>query len=114
MNEVNNSSEQKASLPHMPVPTNQQNHGLQILPLLRSLLPYASGKYCYALATLVPTIVLPAFARSCFADIGKRKSCPSFNPINPGSDNLTFCPLLPEVVLLTWDRNPTRKILPII
>ncbi|WP_147321985.1 hypothetical protein [Mucilaginibacter conchicola] len=50
-----------------------QNHGLQNLaPTLFAQGP-AIGKYCYALANTPSTIVLPAFARSFFAD-WKRKS----------------------------------------
>ncbi|MGZ3822298.1 MAG: hypothetical protein ACXVB6_17020, partial [Mucilaginibacter sp.] len=46
----------------------RQNHGLQNLaPLFVPACPCFS-KYCYALPTLEPTIVLPDFARSCSAD----------------------------------------------
>jgi hypothetical protein len=43
-------------------------------PLLRTLIAYASGKNCYALPTLVATIVFSAFGRSFFADRGLRKA----------------------------------------
>ncbi|WP_183548948.1 hypothetical protein [Mucilaginibacter sp. AK015] len=59
----------KVSLPHKAFnPQTGQNHGLQNLATTSFAHPYASGKYCYALAPLKATIVLPAFARSCFAD----------------------------------------------
>ncbi|WP_292970845.1 hypothetical protein, partial [Mucilaginibacter sp.] len=46
--------------------------GCKNLPLLRSLIAIASGKYCYAFATHKATTVLPAFARSFFADNQRR------------------------------------------
>ncbi|WP_221262182.1 hypothetical protein, partial [Mucilaginibacter sp. AK015] len=57
-------------MPHKAfVPQSRQNHGLQNLASTSFAPgPCASGKYCYALAPLKATIVLLAFARSCFAD----------------------------------------------
>ncbi|PAW92030.1 hypothetical protein CKK33_00375 [Mucilaginibacter sp. MD40] len=55
-----------------------QNHGLQILPPLRSLIAIASGKYCYAFAMHKATTVLPAFVRSFFAD--NQKKIPQTEP----------------------------------
>jgi hypothetical protein len=59
----------KASLPHKAFALqNGQNHGLEsFAPLAFALFPRFS-KISYAPATRKPTIVLPTFSRSCFAD----------------------------------------------
>ncbi|MBB5397724.1 hypothetical protein [Mucilaginibacter sp. AK015] len=64
------SSQQKGFFAHKAFTLQgRQNHGLQNLaPTSFAPGPCASGKYCYALAALKAIIVLPAFARSCFAD----------------------------------------------
>jgi hypothetical protein len=61
-------------------PQAARTAGCKILPQLRSHKPHASGKYCYALATAQPTIVLPAFAQSFFAD-GETKEKISFGSL---------------------------------
>jgi hypothetical protein len=59
-------------LPHRAfAPQTGQNHGLESFAPLRSLIVPRFCKISYALASLKATIVLPAFARSCFADGGK-------------------------------------------
>jgi hypothetical protein len=54
-----------------------QNHGLESFAPLAFALALRFSKISYALATLKATIVLPAFARSCFADPEEK------NPVNP-------------------------------
>jgi hypothetical protein len=59
----------KASLPHGPLPCKaDRTTGWNLLPPLRSLIAPCFSKISYALATHKATIVLPVFARSCFAD----------------------------------------------
>jgi len=43
----------------------RQNLGWNLFALLRTLNPNASAKISYAPQPHIPTIVLPAFARSC-------------------------------------------------
>jgi hypothetical protein len=63
----------EASLPHMPLPRKSvRTTGWNLLPYWRSLLPAHLQKSlcpCHPQAT----IVLPAFARSCFADMEEEK-----------------------------------------
>jgi hypothetical protein len=78
MNAVNKSSQQKGFFPHWAfAPQIGQNHGLESFAPLRTRLPLLLQKFlcpCRPQATLV----LPAFARSCFADAERKE-----NPINP-------------------------------
>jgi hypothetical protein len=63
-----NQVSKNASMPHRAfAPQTGQNQGLESFARLRSLMP-SFYKISYALATLKATIVLPVFARSCFAD----------------------------------------------
>jgi hypothetical protein len=64
----------EASSPHRPLPRNRQNHGPEIFCLLRPRWPLASAKVSNAPAARKASIVLPAFARSCFADAELRNS----------------------------------------
>jgi len=74
MNAVNNSSRQKGFFAaHGLCPANRAEPRLESFALLRSLIAPRFSKISYALATLKATIVLPAFALSCFADGGKEK-----------------------------------------
>jgi len=68
----------KASLPH-PAFTPQigQNHGLESFAPLRSLIGPRFSKISYVLAALKATIVLPAFARSCFCRPELQNTLPS-------------------------------------
>ncbi|WP_256540455.1 hypothetical protein [Mucilaginibacter aquariorum] len=61
----------KASLPHKAFALQiGQNHGLESFSPLRSLIGPRFSKISYAPTAHKATIVLPAFARSCFADGG--------------------------------------------
>ena len=63
----------KASLPHKAFALQtRQNHGLESFAPLRSLIAIASAKFPMPLQPHKATIVLPAFARSCFADREKK------------------------------------------
>jgi hypothetical protein len=60
-------------LPHKAfAPQTGQNHAI-ILRYFVPTFPRASAKTCYAPAAALPTIVLPAFARSLSADRKKNK-----------------------------------------
>jgi hypothetical protein len=66
--EAKNQVGKKASLPHMAFTLqSRQNHRPESFTPLRSLCPRFC-KISYVLATPQTTIVLPAFARSCFDD----------------------------------------------
>jgi hypothetical protein len=69
-----NQVSKKASLPHKAFALQtRQNHGLESFALLTFAPTPRFSKISYAPATLKATIVLPVFARSCFAD-GVRKT----------------------------------------
>jgi len=62
-----------ASLPHKAFALQTgQNHGLESFAPLAFALPLRFSKISYAPATHKAIIVLPAFARSCFADTGEK------------------------------------------
>ncbi|WP_147321953.1 hypothetical protein [Mucilaginibacter conchicola] len=63
------------------------------MPLLCSLKAIASGKYCYALAVAQANIVLPAFARSFFADRveKKRYTCASLRGTKQSLQDKRLC-----------------------
>jgi hypothetical protein len=81
--EAKNQVGKKASLPHRAFALQiNQNHGLESFALLPLALCPRFSKISYAPTTLKATIVLPAFARSCFADREKGKSGNYGNPVN--------------------------------
>ncbi len=59
----------KASFRSKPHRTSRQNHGLQPLAAF-ALLPMLQAKIAMPLPAHKATIVLPAFGRSCPADVG--------------------------------------------
>ena len=78
------SSRQKGFLPHKAFALQTgQNHGLESFAPLRSLIGPRFSKISYVLAALKTTIVLPAFARSCFCRPELQNTPPSV-PLSGG------------------------------
>ena len=92
-----------ASLPHRPLRTIRQNHGLQhSFPTDRSRWALASESAAMPLTSAPPTTVLPDFGRSCSAD--RSRPTPLYLPFK----NFVIARSQPEHA--GWQRRGKRKV----